>query len=140
MAEVGVNIIASCGPTRTPVLEKMLPETLLHWSWKTPFSSKAESTSTDSGLGRAMSANRNLFGQFNEESLELVKTTIEKGNEEGMVGKTVEANGRRETVESRRNLRRPNGRDISVQRETSVSDITLERDCLRWKRRLEARA
>jgi hypothetical protein len=68
-----------------------------------------------------MSANRNLFGRFNEENLELVKTTIEKGNEEGMVGKTVEANGRRETVESRRNLRRPNGRDISVQRDISVS-------------------
>jgi hypothetical protein len=30
VAEVGVNIIASCGPVRTPVLEKMLPETLLH--------------------------------------------------------------------------------------------------------------
>jgi hypothetical protein len=68
-----------------------------------------------------MSANRNVFGQFNEENLELVKTTIEKGNEEGMVGKTVEVNGRRETMESRRNLQRPNGRDISVQREISVS-------------------
>jgi hypothetical protein len=68
-----------------------------------------------------MSANRNVFGQFNEENLELVKTTIEKGNEEGMVGKTVEVNGRRETMESRRNLQRPNRRDISVQREISVS-------------------
>ena len=94
VAEVGVNIIASCGPVLTPVFKKILPEALLHWSWKTPFSSKAESSSTDSGLGRAMSASRNLFRQFNEENLELVKTTIEKGNEEGMVGKTVEANGR----------------------------------------------
>lgn len=121
MVEVGVSIIASCGPVLTPVVEKMLPETLLHWSWKTPFSSKAESSSTGSGLGQAMPANRNLFGQFDEENLELVKTTVGKGNEEGMVGKTVEANGRRGTVESRRNLRRPDGRGISVQREISVS-------------------
>ena len=50
-----------------------------------------------------MSANRNLFDQFNEENLALVKTTIGKGSEEGMVGTTVEANGRRGTVESWRN-------------------------------------
>lgn len=100
MAEVGVGIIASCGPVLTPVLEKMLPETLPHWSWKTPFSSKVESFSTDLGLGQSMSANRNLFGQFDEENLDLVKTTIGKGSE-GMVETTVEASGRRGTEESR---------------------------------------
>ena len=121
MAEVGVSIIASCGLVLTRVFEKMLPETLLHWSWKTPFSSKAESSSTGSGLGQAMSANRNLFGQFDEENLELVKTTIRKGSEEGMVGTMVEANGRRGTVESWRNLRRPDGRGTNMQREIPVS-------------------
>ena len=84
-----------------------------------------------------MSTNRNLFGQFDKEDLKLVKMMIGKGSEEGMVGATVEANGRRGTKESRRNLRRPDERGISVQRETEVwiNDYNvMSIACLTWSR------